>query len=228
MEGLQQKSAFDIKLQDKERCVIVCASPESGSEYILEEIEPKKDFVICADGGMSHLKRAEIVPDIWVGDFDSWQGEVKSKNSQIVRLNPEKDDTDTISCINKANELGFKKIALLCALGGRTDHTFANLSVLLYGMERGLYISIITPFEELKALKDGEYIIDNQKGKTFSVFAFGCDVAEISYEGTKYPLNHYSMKASYPIGISNIFTNDKAAIKVHRGKVLYIINKYEI
>lgn len=215
-------------LHKKDRCVIVCASPECDDSYLEKEIDREKDFIICADGGMEHLKNAGIVPDVWIGDFDSWQGEVKSGNSEIVRLNPEKDDTDTISCVNKACELGFKKIALLCALGGRIDHTFANLSVLLYGLERDLDVSIITPAEEIKVLKEGEYLIENQKGKTFSVFAFGCDEAQVSYRGAKYPLNHYKMKAAYPIGISNIFTEDKGIIKIHSGTVLYIKNKYVI
>lgn len=215
-------------LHKKDRCVIVCASPDCDDSYLNAEINRETDFIICADGGMKHLKNAGFTPDVWIGDFDSWQGEVKSGNSEIVRLNPEKDDTDTISCVNKAYELGFKKIALLCALGGRIDHTFANLSVLLYGLERGLDVSIIMPTEEVKVLKEGEYLIENQKGKTFSVFAFGCDSSVVSYEGAKYPLNHYKMKAVYPIGISNIFTENKSIIKIHTGKALYVLNKNEI
>lgn len=215
-------------LHKKDRCVIVCASPDCDESYLEKEIDIEKDFIICADGGMKHLKNAGFTPDVWIGDFDSWQGKVKSDKSQIVRLNPEKDDTDTISCVNKAYELGYKKIILLCALGGRIDHTFANLSVLLYGLERDLDVSIITPTEEIKVLKEGEYLIENQKGKTFSVFAFGCDTADVSYEGAKYPLNHYKMKAAYPIGISNIFIENKGIIKIHSGTVLYVRNKYEI
>ena len=99
---------------------------------------------------------------------------------------------------------------------------------LINGLERDLDVSIITPTEEIKALKEGEYLIENQKRKTFSVFAFGCDTADVSYEGAKYPLNHYKMKAAYPIGISNIFTENKAIIKIHSGTVLYVRNKYEI
>lgn len=216
------------KPQNKERCVIVCASPDCGYEYLSSEIDIERDFVICADGGMSHLKKAGIEPDVWIGDFDSWKGEVKNCGGSVVRLNPEKDDTDTISCVNKAEDMGFKKIVLLCALGGRTDHTFANLSVLLYGLERGLEISITTPAEEIRVLKEGKHIVESQKGKTFSVFAFGCDSAVLSYEGAKYPLNHYRMSSSYPIGISNIFIDDVGTIKVHSGKALYILNKGKV
>lgn len=211
-------------LHRKDRCVIVCASPSCDDSYLKKEIDAEKDVIICADGGMEHLKNAGLAPHIWIGDFDSWQGEIKSDNAQIIKLNPEKDDTDTISCVKKACELGIKKAVLLCAMGGRTDHTFANLSVLLYGLEHGIDVSIITPAEEIKVLKEGEYAINNQKGKTFSVFAFGCDTAEVSYEGAKYPLNHYKMKAAYPIGISNIFTDNKGTIKIHSGTVLYIMN----
>ena len=215
-------------LHNKKRCVIVCASPDCDYRYLNEEINKESDFIICADGGMEHLKNAGFTPDIWIGDFDSWKGEVKSDKSQIIRLNPEKDDTDTISCVNKAVELGFKKIVLLCALGGRIDHTFANLSVLLYGLEQGLDISILTSAEEIRVLNEGKYFFENQNGKTFSVFAFGCDSAVISYEGAKYPLDRYNMKAFYPIGISNIFVKDRSKIMVHSGKVLCIINLRKI
>ncbi|MGG6498569.1 UNVERIFIED_CONTAM: thiamine pyrophosphokinase, partial [Bacteroidetes bacterium 56_B9] len=78
-----------------------------------------------------------MLPDTAVGDFDSLsQGgkdflESKKNEMEIVRLKPEKDDSDTQSAMNLAIGRGAKDIAILGVTGRRVDHLIANFGLLI-------------------------------------------------------------------------------------------------
>lgn len=91
--------------------------------------------MICADRGWNFAKQAGITPNLVVGDFDS-EPDVLFPNCETVRLIPEKDDTDRRPS-DLALEKRFDEIAILGALGGRFDHSFANVAVLSYIHEHG-------------------------------------------------------------------------------------------
>ena len=89
------------------RCFIFAA----GTYYGLRQAPEKGDLVIAADAGYLACCQAGLTPDLLLGDFDSMEAPANFPN--LRRAPVEKDDTDTISCVNKAFELGFKKIILL-------------------------------------------------------------------------------------------------------------------
>ena len=79
------------------------------------------------------------------GDFDSLSGAGKAyleslDHTEIVRLNPEKDDTDTQSTLNLAIRRGAKNILILGATGGRLDHFIGNMGLLGYGRQKGVNV----------------------------------------------------------------------------------------
>ena len=117
------------------RCVIISGSPETNPDFIKQAVKPD-DYVICADRGYEFASLAGVEPNLIVGDFDSYKEKI-SASCEIVKLNPHKDDTDTIHSIDLAFEKGFTNFLLLGALGGRTDHTFANITSLLYIADKG-------------------------------------------------------------------------------------------
>ncbi len=57
-------------------------------------------------------------------------------NCEMVLTAFPKDDTDTMHSVDLALEKRFDEIAILGALGGRFDHSFANVGVLLYSRTR--------------------------------------------------------------------------------------------
>lgn len=86
------------------KCVII-----SGGVYTpAPEIE-SEDFVIACDKGCGYAKRDGIVPDLAVGDFDSYDGTV-DPDIPIQRYRKEKDDTDTMIAVRYAVEHGFDEI----------------------------------------------------------------------------------------------------------------------
>ena len=105
----------------KNRCIIV-----SGGVFSPAPEQQPGDFVIACDRGYAYCERLGLTPDLFIGDFDSYSGAV-APGVAVERLIPEKDDTDTGHAITYALAHGFRTLVLTCALGGRLDHTLANL-----------------------------------------------------------------------------------------------------
>ena len=207
------------------RCVIISGSPETNPDFIKQAVKPD-DYVICADRGYEFASLAGVEPNLIVGDFDSYKEKI-SASCEIVKLNPRKDDTDTIHSIDLAFEKGFTDFILLGALGGRTDHTFANITSLLYIADKGGRGVLLSEKERIELLNKGEYFYEKYCGKTFSLFPFGCESVCVSYRGVEYPLERYNLKSSVPLGISNVFTSEKSKIKIYDGNAILIINLKE-
>ena len=204
------------------KCIIIAGAPNPDID-VIRQAAGESAYVICADCGVAAAQKAGVKPDLIVGDFDSFTGELP-QNCEIIRLVPEKDDTDTLHCINVALERGFREFVLLAATGGRLDHTFANCCMLEYLREHGASGMILSKNEKITVLTAGSYAFNGCKGLTFSVYPFGCAAAALSYRGAKYPLNHGTLTHSAAMGTSNIFTENQAAITVHSGQIILMIN----
>lgn len=214
-----------MKLGDKMRCVIIAGSPDIDSQFIKNTVKAD-DYVICADKGYTYAKSAGISPDLIVGDFDSCKEEI-TDSCEVVILNPHKDDTDTIHSINIALEKGYREFVIIGALGGRIDHSFANIAALEYiHTKRGKGL-LLSEKERVEFLSVGEYTYEGYIGKTFSVFPFGCEKVCISEIGAEYPLEKYYIRSSVPLGVSNIFISDRAEINIYDGNAILIINLSE-
>ena len=63
--------------------------------------------LVAADSGMEwFMRNREFIPDLAIGDFDSLSEEGQKymeslKGPEIIRLKPEKDDSDTQSAVNQ-------------------------------------------------------------------------------------------------------------------------------
>ena len=210
------------QVKPQKRCVIISGAPNPDIDFIRETVG-ESDFVICADCGVAAAQKAGVKPGLIIGDFDSYSGELP-QGCEIITLVPEKDDTDTLHCINVALERGFRDFVLLAATGGRLDHTFANCCMLEYLREHGASGMILSKNEKITVLTAGSYDFNGCKGLTFSVYPFGCGAATLSYEGAKYPLQSGTLTHSAAMGTSNIFTENTANITVHSGQIILMIN----
>lgn len=208
------------------RCVIICAAPNTDLAFMKSLIK-SDDFIICADGGLEYARKLNIRPDLVVGDFDSFKGDKAEIAEKTITLDTHKDETDTLCCINEGIKTGCDTFLLLSALGGRFDHSFANLSLLQYLTDKNCKGYIKTENETVTMLKEGSYCFENLKGKTFSLFPFGCDKAVVSYKNTEYPLKNTEILSSTAVGISNVFTDCKSEITIHSGYAILFINEKE-
>ena len=85
----------------------------------------REALVIAADGGLRHLEAQGLTADLIVGDFDSL-GRVP-EGDNILRHPVEKDDTDMLLAVRTGLDRGYRVFVLYGGLGGRLDHTYANL-----------------------------------------------------------------------------------------------------
>ena len=113
---------------------IFCPSRELNKNKInIPENRNSGNIYIAADSGIETAVKLNIKLDVLIGDFDSVNlKNCDTKNIKIIKYPPEKNDTDSMLAIKYSLELGYKNIAIIGGLDGRTDHTLANLCCLKY------------------------------------------------------------------------------------------------
>ena len=85
------------------------------------------DAVIAVDGGFASLADVGCAPDLAIGDFDSL-GYVP-EGVEVLVFPPEKDASDMELALGEAVARGADAVEVYGALGGRLDHTLANLQL---------------------------------------------------------------------------------------------------
>ena len=206
--------------EKKMRCVIISGSPDTNVEEI-KSLCTSDDFIVCADSGYSFAKKAGLIPNLIIGDFDSLKEELP-QNTEVVKLNTHKDDTDTEHCVMECIRRGYKDFLLLGSIGGRTDHTFANIATLAFLSEYNYNGIARNNGEEIRILKEGSYEMNNKKGLIFSVFPYGCESVNVTYKGAEYMLNNKTLTYNVSRGISNVFVDDEAEITINRGRAILL------
>lgn len=177
-------------------------------------------YIICADSGLCHAQKLEIAPDVILGDFDSYKGEL-NYDVEIIRCSPQKDDTDTLMAVKLAISRGYDDIIILGALGGRFDHTIANIQTLKYAIEHNVKAEIKDGRNRIFMLNSGEYEFE-KTDDYFSIFAFSESIKISFLKGVKYPLENYTIYQNFPIGASNEIISEKAVLNLTDGTALVI------
>ena len=154
-----------------------------------------------------------------VGDFDS-ANSMPPEGIRVIRTIPEKDDTDTILACEAAIEEGCDEIRLYCALGGRTDHTIANIQTMEMMRQRGVNVTIVGNGERIYLVHEREAEIPRFRGYV-SVFSYG-ETCIVSEYGMKYGLVRYRLDNAYPLGVSNEVADEVGRVIVHGGTALVI------
>ena len=196
-------------------CIIFCAA---GFEELVQPIE-KEDFVIAADGGLMHTEKLGIVPNEILGDFDSLGHVPEGANVFPV----EKDDTDAMLAVRRGLSLGYREFVLYGSLDGpRLDHTIANFQTLQFLTDRGAVGYLAGTDYLVTVVHNGSIRFPAGCKGTISVFCMGKDAEDVTLEGLYYPLQHGTLTAGFPLGVSNHFTGEAAAITVRNGSLLVL------
>lgn len=205
-------------------CYIFGAAPINDYSYININLE-EDDFVICADGGYKLALNCNITPNLCIGDFDSY-GKAP-QNVDVIKLIPEKDDTDIQYCLNKGLDLGYKEFVLFGAIGGRFDHTIANIQLLVYALKNNAKATIYDQNNIITVMKNEEkvfYSLDNYK--YISIFSHSDTCTGVSLKGMKYPLENATItNCSCGLTVSNEIVGDCASIKVDNGILIVVRSK---
>lgn len=180
------------------------------------------ELIVAADSGFLAAQSAGVTPHVVIGDFDSYPQSLVNAQ-KIIRLNPVKDMTDTQEAIDEAILRGATHITMLGALGGRIDHTMANIHLLKYAHTKGVTVEI-ADVNSYVTLVSGNQSVSRVDGFCLSLIPL-TDCEGVSVSGVYYPLEEAFMPVGNPYGISNEFIEDTAHISVKHGELLLILCK---
>lgn len=178
------------------------------------------DFYICCDSGLKHREGLGIVPNLIVGDFDSYEN--PHGETETIALPCEKDDTDTVFAVKEALSRGFQKFLLIGAIGGRLDHTLGNVSLLLMLHTRGKTAMAVDDYSEMEIVANLPVQIGSQYA-FFSLLNISGTAQGITIKNAKYPLHDAEITCEYQYGISNeVLPGQTAEVSVKNGRLLLI------
>lgn len=209
-----------------QRCIIICAGDLEISQIPLKE----DDLVVAVDGGYMYCRVLEIMPDVIIGDFDSleepYASEVReleeSESARVIRLEREKDDTDTMAAIRYGLQAGCRDFHLYAAMGGRLEHTIANLQSLLFLKKNGAKGYLWDAFSMTTVIREESLSFQKSMEGMLSVFAVDGDAKGVTETGLKYELHDAVLENSFPKGISNEFIGEEATVSVRDGALLVL------
>lgn len=162
---------------------------------------------IAADSGMMHAAGLGIVPELWVGDFDSAGSELVFQYREIPRetFPAAKDATDGSIAVAEALRRGATEIILVGGLGGQTDHTVGLLGQALQLARSGVSCLLSSGEEEAHPLIPGELTLDLPAGSRLSLVPY-CDFEGLDLDGVHWPLSQRDVPLGSTLTLSNVAT----------------------
>src|SRR5690606_35841391 len=181
--------------------------------------------VIAADSGMRHAGLLGVVPELWLGDFDSVSNRLLQANPEVPRqvFPTDKDKTDGELAVDAALERGAASLALVGAFGGsRQDHVLLHLTQAIRLAEQGIPTVLTSGDQVGQALACGQtQAFDYPDGTLFSVLPFS-DLAGLSVAGAKWPLNAVEVPFGSSLTMSNV-VEGQLTITLKQGRALLLV-----
>lgn len=165
--------------------------------------------VIAADSGMGHAAALGVIPELWVGDFDSTDSVLARQYPDVPRqTHPEaKDATDGSLAVAEAILRGASQIVLVGGLGGQTDHMLGNVGMLLGLARKGYSCFASSGEEEAYPLLPGDCLLDVPQGTRLSIVPF-TGLEGLGVQGVRWPLVNRSVALGSTLTLSNVVTGN--------------------
>ncbi|MBQ9375261.1 MAG: thiamine diphosphokinase [Ruminococcus sp.] len=186
------------------------------------DIDSIKDtYIISADKGLLFANKLGLKTDLIIGDCDSL-GYVP-ENAALYPT--KKDDTDLMLAVKEALNKGYTDIDIYGGFGGRFDHLFGNIQALAYIAKHGSIGRLVSAADVVTVLNPGAYSFEKVNGFSLSLFAYTDTVEGLSLNGTEYTASNIILTNAFPLGVSNVITDNSAKITFESGKLIVIQSK---
>lgn len=229
--------------------LIVANGPFQSKAVISELASQDNTTIIALDGAADKLALLGVMPHAIIGDFDSidkayWGIEKtlhdhpdKDKNKDAAQpfyignhnvkiiLSTSQYATDLEKGIKFADDSGAEIINIVCATGGRMDHSLGNIRFLRKHFKPNRLMRIYTDTQVLEYAKDQDVIIQGNIGDQCGIMAF--PKATMSTRGLKYDTHietendSFELELGFSESISNELSQNTATIKI-QGEALII------
>lgn len=200
-------------------CIIIL-----GGEFSLPPNTINSDYIIACDSGYTNALKLGLVPDLLIGDFDSYKGNINDipQSIEILKFNPIKDDTDCMLAVRHAISKGYKHIVFLCALGGRMDHILGNIQSMSFVATHDIKVELFSKNEYMTILTSGMLKIPYKEGYSLSLFSLSDTCNGVSINGSKYDVDNFTLTSTFPIGYGNAYNEKTVTISLNRGILLIV------
>jgi thiamine pyrophosphokinase len=161
--------------------------------------------VVAADSGMRHAETLGLVPELWVGDFDSEPAVLPERLAGVPRKRfaPEKDRTDGEIAVAEALARGATSLILVGAFGGpRADHAFLHLALAIRRAKEGIEVVLTSGNQEGHPVLPGTRSFDFADGTLFSLLGFS-HLSGVTITGAKWPLESVEVPFGSSLTVSN-------------------------
>ncbi len=183
------------------------------------------DDIISADGGLHHVRKLGLVPDLLIGDLDSIDQQDKDwlaeRQVEVRRYPVDKDFTDLELAIQAALERGSREILIVAALGGRLDQALANIALLSLPKVMDVNVALDDGVTEVHLITRS-LSINGKAGDLVSLLPVDGPAEGVVTHDLKYPLKAETLTPGGTRGISNVMLAEKAAVELARGILLCI------
>ena len=185
----------------------------------IEEFPTEEDLVIAADSGYANALALGVAPTVVLGDFDS----LGYKPDNAVSYKCVKDFTDGEGAVEQVKDFA-TEIEFYNFGGGREDHFYGNLSLLIKAEGLGIKARAITNTCEIYYVTNC-ISLDNVKNKTVTIAPFGDEAHILKGEGLAYSVDNIKLSCDKTLGVSNIATEERLELKLKSGKIFVFVVK---
>lgn len=160
---------------------------------------------IAADSGMMHAAALRVMPELWVGDFDSAGSELSLQYRDVPRLTfpAAKDMTDGALAIAEARARGATEIVLVGGLGGQADHATGLLGQAVALARDGVACLATSGTEEAFPIIPGTMTARFEPETRLSIIPFA-DLDSLSLAGVRWPLDRRAVPLGSTLTLSNV------------------------
>jgi thiamine pyrophosphokinase len=206
------------------RATIVANAPDLDPAPFAEVIRAA-ELLVAADGGALPLMRLGALPHVVIGDLDSLdaasQRELEERGVELMRYPRAKDETDLELALLYVAGRGASAIDVVGALGGRWDHTLANVGLLALPELLGRRVRLLDVRQALY-LVQGETELPGNVGDTISLVPLTPEVTGVTTRGLLYPLDHATLRYERARGISNVLLEPPGSVTAAEGRLLVV------
>jgi thiamine pyrophosphokinase len=186
------------------------------------------DWIIAADGGLDHARAAGLLPDMLVGDLDSVSRaglDWATANISVQRHSFDKAATDTELALERAAEMGARRVLLIAGRGDRLDHAIAALGAL--GADALADVPVVEGWwgaDRILIARPGRPVhVAEPAGTTFSLLALHGSCRGVTVTGSRWPLADANLAPVVGLGVSNEVSEPPCRVDVAAGVVTIII-----
>lgn len=204
--------------------VIVANAPNLDAAPFVERMRAA-DLLIAADGGALPLLRLGFAPHLVIGDLDSLgdeaEHELEARGVELRRYPRAKDETDLELALLLAAERGAATIDVLGALGGRWDHTLANVAMLDMPELHGRRVQLLDAAQTLFVVRDSA-ALEGRRGDTISLLPLTPEVRGVTTAGLLYVLEDATLRYERARGVSNVLLEPPGRVSLREGLLLVV------